>query len=449
MDAARQFSEGFRNFRLDYTPELWYVIFIAPVVALTPACPATGTRMPTTNPQCYHLSASSIQSFKACPQRFRLAYREGLRADRDTDSQRAGTNWHAMHEEYANSIAAWKANRPDDTAEDRNIAALQAVIDLLNVRYEKVPSWIDSTDWALERQVLLTSFVAYLWYWQNDPVEFIASEVPFNLPLHEPRTGMPLSMKSAQRVGKIDHVIKWHDGIGALERKSTTRSIAPDSDYWQKSSKDTQVSMYALAFSDMSAAGLLPPGIQGGERFGNTLYDVWHKPTIKPTTLTQAATKVFLDTGVYMECSFTPVVTLSNIEGTSHLVSVDGITCEVEMGKKGFAIKETVEMFGARLLQDIYERPDFYFARREIARTQAELREFRKELFAIYSAQSAFSKGNYWFSNESACRATFPCTFIPICYGPGASAVCDGSTTPVGFKRIFVDLTVNGKEVEE
>jgi hypothetical protein len=47
------------------------------------------------------------------------------------------------------------------------------------------------------------------------------------------------------------------------------------------------------------------------------------------------------------------------------------------------------------------------------------------------------------------CRATFACKFIPICYGPGADAVCDGKTTPPGFKRIFVDLTVNGQEVDD
>ena len=404
--------------------------------------------MPEVNPLCYHLSASSIQSFKACPQRFRLAYREGLRADKDTDSQRAGTNWHAMHETYANAFneAFGTLHRP---ARLRHQIALKAVIDLLNVRYANVPSWIDATDWALERQVLLTSFIGYLWYWQNDPVDFLASELPFNLPLHEPRTGMPLSMKSVQRVGKIDHVVKWHDAVCALERKSTTRSIAPDSDYWQKSQKDTQVSMYALAFEDMSSAGLLPPEVQGGSHFGNTLYDVWHKPTIKPTTLTQADTKAFVEGLCYMDQMFDVEAIANHEMEMPHTILVNGVKVEVEHGKKGYAIKESIDMFGARLLQDIYARPDFYFARREIARTQADLREFRRELFAIYSAQSAFSKGNFWFSNESACRATFPCQYIPICYGPGASAVCDGSTTPTGFKRLFVDLTVNGKEVEE
>lgn len=414
--------------------------------------------MPEVNPQCFHLSASSIQAFKACPQRFRLAYREGLRTDRDTDSQRAGTNWHAMHETYANVFnEAWGHEGGLLGPECAEIA-LKAVVALLNQRYNDIPSWADALAWALEREVLYRSFVGYLWYWQNDPVEFLASEVPFDLPLHEPRTGMPLSLKSVKRVGKIDHLVKWHGGVCALERKSTSRGIAPDSDYWEKSKKDTQVSMYALAFDDMRRNGILGTGglpfvlAPDTERFGNTLYDVWHKPTIKPAWLTQAETKAFIDSGTYCAEPFDVLPYQTPADGdraSQQWVEVDGRSAELDLGKKGFSIRETVGMFGARLLQDIYERPDFYFVRREIARTEAEIRDFRGELFAVYQAQQAFSRNGYWFSNESQCRATFPCPFIPICYGPGAASVCDGRTTPAGFKRIFVDLTVNGQEVEQ
>lgn len=411
--------------------------------------------MPEINPKCYHLSASSISSFKACPQRFRLAYREGIRQDRDTDSQRCGTNWHAMHETYANRLAEGMQPGYGVEAEDAPSYALRLVIQQLNERYADVPSWLTAEEWNLERQVLLTSFIGYLWYWQNDPVEFIASEVPFNLPLHLPRTGLPLPMTEVQRVGKIDHIVKWHGAVCSLERKSTSRGIAPDSDYWEKSRKDTQVSMYALAFADMIR--FMQPGDdhpfaklweRAGQydRLGNTLYDVWHKPTIKPTMLSQKDTAAFIESGEYMGQKFD---VLHTDIGERHNVMVNGVQLDVEQGKKGFAIRETVDMFAARLLQDIYERPDFYFARREIARTEAEIAEFRGELFSIYQAQKAFAKHDCWFSNESQCRATFPCPFIPICYGPGADAACDGVTTPKGFKRIFVDLTVNGKDVEE
>jgi len=408
--------------------------------------------MPITNPKLYHLSASSIAGFKACPQRFRLAYREGIRLIEDTDSQRQGTNWHEMHEVYANALAKW------DSA-----CALQAVIDFLNERYAQCPNHKTMHEWSLERQILLTSFVGYLWYFSEDPIEYLASEVPFNLPIHNPRLGLPLPMDEVQRVGKMDHIIRWQGMVGVHERKSTSRSIADDSDYWDKAKKDTQVSMYALAFSDMLNAGLLPRGYyewKHEERFGNTLYDVWHKPTTKPTTISQKDTREFISTGgKYFDQEFEIVVhggsqgqtiTLEDgplAEGIT--ITVDGEQVEVEIGKKGFAIKESIGMYGARLLADIYERPEFYYRRKEIPRTDQEIRKFRSELYNIYQAQKMYSKTNFWFENEHQCRATFPCPYIPICYGPGADAVCDGKTTPPGFKRIFVDLTVNGNAIPE
>lgn len=397
------------------------------------------------NPTCIHLSATAISAFKACPQRFRLGYREGLRVDRDTYSQRMGTNWHALHEVYAAALTEGAELHHDEwVIEKVREYALNAVIALLNQRYENMPAWVKSADWALERQTLLTSFFGYLWYWQNDPVEVLASEVAFHLPLHEPRTGMPLSTESVVRVGKIDHLIRWHGAVCNLERKSTSRSIDSDSDYWETSKKDTQVSQYALAFQDMVNANveeLRGLDLTAASRMGNTLYDVFHRPTITPCWLTQAETTAFIKTGVYQETTF-------NVhQPTAVDVFVEGVKVERENGKKGFSIKESVEMFGARLLQDIYARPEHYFARREIARTDAEIREFRGELFAIYQAMQAFAKGDFWFSNEKQCRATFPCQYIPICYGSGARAVCDGTTTPAGFKRIFTDLTINGKQV--
>jgi hypothetical protein len=115
------------------------------------------------------------------------------------------------------------------------------------------------------------------------------------------------------------------------------------------------------------------------------------------------------------------------------------------VGKKGFAIRRRSACTVPASCNDIYERPDFYFARREIARTDQEIRKFRGRSTTSIRPE-ALSKSGHWFENEQQCRATFPCPFIPICYGPGADAVCDGKTTPQGFKRIFVDLTVKINE---
>lgn len=408
--------------------------------------------MTNVNPACYHISASSIASFKACPQRFRLAYREGLRTAEDTDSQRIGTRWHKMHEMYADAFQAGIGEEGTDWS-DAERWGMEAVTEYLNTAYAECPSYKTMEEWELERTILLMSFIGYQWHYQDDPLEFLASELPFNLPLLDPRVGLPLSMKEVQVVGKIDHIVRWKGSICNLERKSTSRGIGDESDYWEKSQKDTQVSMYALAFRDLLQQ-------EGGDwfrmtcndadgRYGNTLYDVWHKPTIKPAPLTQKETTEFIASGEYCGVKF-EVIHWNHPDGTeSRVVTVDGATTLIEEGKKGFAIKETIAMFGARLLADIYERPDFYFRRREIARTDKDLIGFRKQLYAIYQAQKNYAATGSWFENEQQCRATFPCAYIPICYGPGADAVCDGKTIPPSFKRIFVDLTVRGEPLEE
>jgi|GEM_PF-1179535 len=401
--------------------------------------------MPKVNPECYHESSSSVIAFKDCPTLYRLKYREGLRPAVDTDSQRIGTNWHEMHETYANAINSCEhpgGNAPLDPKD----YALTAVVSLLNTRYEQMPASKTSFEWGLERQVLLTCFIGYLWYYQDDPIETLASEIPFELPLHEPRTGLPLLMREVVRVGKIDHLIMWQGMIGVQERKSTTRSIDHDSDYWDKAKKDTQVSMYALAFRDMMAAGCVPPDIatriamsgrQG--RVGSTLYDVWRRPTIKPAKLTQAETEAFLNSGTYCGQTFRTTYSTDS-EGKLASVKVDDEEAEFEVGKSGKpAIRETIGMFGARLLADIYERPEHYYVRREIARTDQEIRKFRVELYNIYQAKRIFARTGCWYENERQCRATRACDMIPICYGPGADAVCDGVTVPPGFVRIFAD----------
>jgi len=413
----------------------------------------------------YHLSASSIATLKNCPQAFRLKYREGLRPIEDTESQRVGTNWHTLHEIYASALAGnWQKISDQSIGGSKGSQwigeyctserALECVIEHLNKQYAGKPANKTKQEWMLERQILLTSFIGYLWYYQNDLIEVLASEIPFELPLRVPNLNCYLPTTEVMRVGKIDHIVKWKNMIGTMERKSTVRSIASDSDYWDKSQKDTQISMYALAFHDSvelegndiySAFGIefSEASRIGGATIGTTLYDVWHRPTIKPAMLTQKDTAEFIRTGEYFGQKFEV-----NVADNSVWVNKSDV-CETEQGKKGFAIRETVEMFGARLLADIQSRSDFYFQRREIVRTDDELKRFESELYNIYQAMKMFEKNKCWFENENHCRATYRCEYIPICYGCRAATVCDDKTTPDGFKRRLVDMKQNEVVADE
>lgn len=387
--------------------------------------------MPT---RTLELSATAISAFKACPVRFRLGWREGLRAEKDTEGQRVGTTWHKCQEIGKQAAAA---------GEDR----LTAVTAWLNECYSTIPSGIEPEAWEIERIILAYSYAGYLWYWQDDPIESIAQELFFDLPLVNPSSGRALPY--VRKKGRIDDVIR-HEGRARLgEFKSTTRAIDSGSSYWDRLRLDTQCSFYVLAARTMQLAGELEQyGLKADEGLiSDVLYDVWHRPTIKPKKLTQADSKAFVETGEYCGQTFEvsqPLSTVGEDTLVALEVSVDGVGAEVELGKKEgtYAIRETPEMFGARLLADIQERPDFYFARRPVPRTDAQLDAFEKELVHIYRSMRAMDKSGHWFHNESQCEATFKCPYISLCYHGLDEQVCDGHTCPEGFSRRFTDSNI-------
>ena len=398
--------------------------------------PIVGTPRPS---KCYEnsymsnlnkISASSIASFKACTTRYRLAYVEGLRPAIEADTLRTGSSWHGAIEAYEKADG------------DKMVAAME----YLNNRYAEVPVHKTTAEYALEQVTLITCLTGYVWYWTNDPIEVLAVELPFDLPLHMPKSGLPLPTAEVVRTGKIDALVQRGGKIGVLERKTTSRSLDPDSDYWDRWRKDTQISNYCLALRDMKAAGLLPKNIPLDMPWAGVIVDIFRKPTIGPKMLTQAATAEFLESKNYCGEAFKAVAAMDPVK-----VFVDGEEAEVEPGKKGFAIRETLKMFSARLLMDIQQTPEKYFARREIARTDQELSKFRKDLFVTYQSMKMHDTHNLWVENESACDSPYRCAYKSICYGAGSEAACDRSQpVPAGFKRLaYVDLTVNGQAVEE
>lgn len=398
-----------------------------------------------TNPRTLHLSTSAVTAFKACPTRFDYGYIEGIRADTDTESQRVGTNWHKMHETYRNS-----QNSTVPGADGECFDPFEDAIRELNRIYENIPDSFDAYAWEIERTILAMSFSAHCWYYKDDQVETLATEVGFKLPLHHPKTGLPLSLDDVIRIGRIDRIVRYQGRISIADYKSTTKSIDPDSDFWNHLRLDSQISMYGLAAREMAQQGMLSEyGISPTNEVAGAFYDVWHRPTIKPSKLTQAETAEFIKTGMYMEqrfhveMGFTQKTCNPPIEIRE--VAVNRTMCEVEEGKKGFSIRETPEMFGARLLADIYARPTFYFHRKEIPRTDADLRRFRGQLYATYQSMKAARDSGHWIENEHQCNATYRCPYTSICWH--GVDVRHGQT-PAGYKRIFTDLTVGGENVE-
>ena len=99
-------------------------------------------------------------------------------------------------------------------------------------------------------------------------------------------------------------------------------------------------------------------------------------------------------------------------------MTINGHDAVLEPAKKEgqFAIRETPEMYGARLLADIAERPEFYFVRRAIPKTDDELNRFQDELLCTFETMRMMSKMGSWYHCEKQCEATYHCDYLDICY---------------------------------
>jgi len=387
--------------------------------------------------------SSSVSAFKACPTRFKLQYLDGLVSDKETEATRMGTNWHALQEVYRIAESVELGTGLDKACEH------------LDERYSEKPIHVEDADWEREKTVLVYSFIGYLWYWQNDVVETLATEYGFTLPLHHPLTGLPLRTEEVVRNGTIDKIIRRNGLISVADYKSTSRSIDADSQFWGHLRLDTQISMYIMALQELKAEGELAQfGVRSDEVVVGAFYDVWHKPTIRPKMLTQKDTAALLETNTYLGESVTAEHVREWDEETKdekgktvvvhhHHVTLDGVDAVVKPGKKGFAVQETARMYGIRLLQDIQDRPAFYFARREIPRTQKDITDFRAQLYNVYQSMKTMRDNGHFFQNERQCEATFHCPYIPICYA--GVDISDGFT-PEGMKREITTLTIEGQE---
>jgi len=235
---------------------------------------------------------------------------------------------------------------------------------------------------------------------------------------------------------ELDKLIELANGIAVKEHKSTNKSIDPDSTYWGHLNLDVQTTMYIYAARQEQMNGWMCLPGRRDPLISTVKYDVYHKPQISPKKLTQAESKKFVETGEYMGQQFN-VTELGNDQPGQQYISINGGWEEIEPGAKEgtFAIRETPDMFGARLLKDITERPEFYFRCVELSKTDAELKAFEQELYDIAKNMQYMIRSGRYYSNEHACEATFRCDYIEQCYN---HIQVDSDHIPDGFKCIFV-----------
>ena len=406
------------------------------------------------------LSASSIGAFKSCPVRFRNAYVYGIRPIEDKESQRIGTNWHTILEvaslipgsdcpecvrpkEYDKSVdGVWYAKEDCSICEGTGKVPsdiMEAVTHVLSRAYEDI-EFNDPEAKEIERVTLLHALAGYRWHYGDTLESVVATEQYFSLPLLNPQTGHPIPDVFIE--GRIDKLIEVANGIAVKEHKSTSKSIDPDSTYWGHLNLDVQTTMYVYAARRMQQLDMGEFWLQGGcddtPLINTVKYDVYHKPTIRPKKLTQGDSKKFVTDGVYMGQEFRIIdADIVNINSQIERFHVNGVPATVELGAKEgtFTIRETPDMFGARLLKNITERPEFYFRCIELTRTDAELKAFEQELYDICKNMQFMIRSGRFYTNEHQCEATFRCDYIESCYN--RIPVGPNHEIPDGMKCIF------------
>ncbi len=355
------------------------------------------------------LSATKIKTFKQCTYRCYVNYFLGIERDKDSDALRVGTNWHKCLEilmiEPASicPACAKTQNNPncvicegtDITPDD----LLDAVVRELNRAYSDVPVYKTREEWLTERARLLYSIIGYRWYYQDDTYEVLAEELYFKAPI-----------AGTFVTGKIDKIIRTATGqVCVMEHKSSSSSLDPSSDYWGALSIDTQTTLYPWAFTKLYESGELDDELPG---IPEVLYDVWRKPQTKPKFLSQADTAKFFGDGKYFGTQFE----LNKVDIGK--LMVDGEMVEVKPGAKDgtFAIKETPDMYGARLLNDITEDPARFFVRKPLGRTAKDIARLENELTSILNTMKFLDETGSWYHCEDSCEAKYKCPYINYCY---------------------------------
>ncbi len=366
-----------------------------------------------------------MKVFKCCPMHWRLAHVLGLRKIEKPDVLRIGSNWHLLMEKYREAQIAATAKEISTfdgvpiMGKESFADPVDVAIEYLNEEYKDCPLSKTLVEWETERAKLAYAFIAYAWYWKNEELETLETEIRFDLPLLHPKTGERLPMRL---VGMIDRIVRTKTSRKmVMEHKTTSQDIGPSAPFWDRLKLDTQVSTYAYASRELGW------GVDG------TYYDIYRKPATNPRLLTQPETKKFVASGEW--CGAVFVVRTDN-----EIVFVNEKTVEVKQSasKPGvFQIRETPDMHGARLLKAIYADPEKYFARMEVVRTDKEIRAFRQELANICSNMVHMMENDTYYQNDGPCTpsAKGGCAYPDICYHNRIQAVVDGET-PDGYRRI-------------
>ena len=276
------------------------------------------------------LTASRMACWNQCQRKHLYAYDRGVRKIESGDALVFGTAWHKAQELYYGTRPQG-GRSPADMAQAMFEAALSTA-----------ENWDEFT--VAKLQACISAFVEI--HWGNDCISAMKPEVEFAYAIEGTRT--------FEARGKIDGLATLADGRTALvEHKTTSEGVEADSPYWTRLRFNPQLCRYVLGARAL------------GVECETVIYDVFRKPALSP----KDAVKDIDENGL-------PYVL--DADG-QRCIKRDGTPKKSADSAKGERYRthaETPDEYCERLKGDILSRPEFYFARREVAVTDAQLEAF-------------------------------------------------------------------------
>lgn len=350
------------------------------------------------------LTHSRLSCMAECPRKHYYRYELGIRRSRTAQPLRMGGAFHLGLDLRAQGRAV-------------DEAVAEAIAE-----YAVLPEWCRTdeqvADWLCEREKVATLLFGYFHYWEvqrcrehepTDPVEIIATEQQFEIPLRNPDTGK--ASRNFRLAGKIDKIVRLRDGrLAVMEHKTAKADLAPHSNYWKRLEIDQQISIYMIAARTI------------GYPVETVLYDVIRKPGIKPRT----AVPTLDENGLKIVINIHTGERVYGKRGKNGQPPAPRQTGSSEEGYVLQTHKETVEEYGARLAADIDSKPGWYFARKEIPRLRVDLDETEAELWHLQQEIRDRQKSKRWRRNASSClryNKAEPdsdgedgaCEYLPVC----------------------------------
>jgi hypothetical protein len=322
------------------------------------------------------LTSSKMGTFMTCPQKHDYQHVKGRVPLKTGEALSFGRLWHKCMEAW------WSTSHNGKSTQQRLV-------------YAEEQFALDSSIDPFEREKLRMMLAGYTARWGEEPIETVAVELPFKMPLCDPDTGDESEFFCIE--GTIDKIVRKEGKLYIVEHKTSGDDASPGSDYWRRLAIDTQISVY---YDGARAAGYDVVGC---------IYDVAMKPGQKPLKATPEENRKYTKTGALY----------ANQRDED----------------------ETPVAYGNRIFQAMTEDVNAFFVRGEVARLDAAIMRARRDTWEIAWTIQTQMEAGMAPRNTRACRTPGGglCEYFDVC--SGAAELSD----PTRFKD--TDYRPAGKQL--